>query len=40
MGGERGVFDVLVGNKVIFSKHAEGRFPNEDEIVKAIRALR
>ncbi|HET7220505.1 MAG TPA: Rdx family protein [Vicinamibacterales bacterium] len=38
--GERGVFDVLVGDKLIFSKHAEGRFPKDDEIVKAIQALR
>jgi selT/selW/selH-like putative selenoprotein len=37
--GERGVFDVLVGDKLIFSKHREGRFPSEFEIVKAIRAL-
>jgi hypothetical protein len=34
------VFDVLAGDKVIFSKHAEGRFPTDDEIVKAIQALR
>jgi selT/selW/selH-like putative selenoprotein len=38
--GERGVFDVFVGDKVIFSKHAEGRFPKEDEILASIRALR
>ena len=40
MRGERGVFDVLVDGKVIFSKHAEGRFPTDDEIVAAIQALR
>jgi selT/selW/selH-like putative selenoprotein len=37
--GERGVFDVTVDGKVIFSKHAAGRFPSESEIVDAIRAL-
>ena len=38
--GERGVFDVLVDDKVIFSKHVEGRFPSEAEILEAIQALR
>ena len=36
--GDRGVFDVSVDGKVIFSKHAEGRFPGDDEIVRALRA--
>jgi len=38
--GERGMFDVLVDDTVIFSKHAESRFPSDDEIVAAIRARR
>ena len=37
--GDRGVFDVAVDGKVIFSKHSAGRFPDEQEIVSAIRAL-
>jgi selT/selW/selH-like putative selenoprotein len=37
--GERGVFDVAVGGKVIFSKHAVGRFPEDSEVVQSIRAL-
>jgi selT/selW/selH-like putative selenoprotein len=35
--GDRGAFDVLVDDKVIFSKHATGRFPDHGEIVQAIR---
>jgi selT/selW/selH-like putative selenoprotein len=37
--GERGVFDVLVDGKLIYSKHATGRFPDDSEIVQAIRSL-
>jgi selT/selW/selH-like putative selenoprotein len=36
--GDRGVFDIAVDDKVIFSKHAAGRFPSEAEIVEAIRS--
>jgi selT/selW/selH-like putative selenoprotein len=36
--GERGVFDVFVDGRVIFSKHAAGRFPDEKEIVDTIRS--
>jgi selT/selW/selH-like putative selenoprotein len=35
--GDRGVFDVAVDGKVVFSKHSMGRFPDDDEIVHAIR---
>jgi len=40
VAGERGAFDVLVDGKVIFSKHATGRFPDHAEIVEAIRTSR
>jgi selT/selW/selH-like putative selenoprotein len=33
------VFDVLVDDKLIFSKHSAGRFPQEAEIVRAIQGL-
>jgi len=36
--GGGGIFDVVVDGEKIFSKHEEGRFPEEDEIVAAIRA--
>jgi len=39
VGGDRGVFDVLVDGKLVFSKHSAGRFPEEPEIVKAIQSL-
>jgi selT/selW/selH-like putative selenoprotein len=35
--GDRGVFDVAVDGKVIFSKHATGRFPDNDEIIGPLR---
>ncbi len=34
--GSGGVFDVVVDGKKLFSKHEEGRFPDEDEIVELI----
>lgn len=36
--GGGGVFDVLADGKVVFSKHREGRFPDEDEILRALSA--
>jgi len=37
--GSGGVFDVVVDGKRIFSKHDEGRFPDEDEVVDDIAEL-
>ena len=37
--GDNGVFDVVADGKLIFSKHAMGRFPEEGEIVEALRSL-
>jgi selT/selW/selH-like putative selenoprotein len=34
--GGTGQFDVLADDRVVFSKGAEGRFPEEDEIVKLL----
>jgi selenoprotein W-related protein len=34
--GSGGVFDVHVEGKKVFSKHDEGRFPDEDEIIDQI----
>ena len=36
--GDAGVFDVVADGKLVFSKHDEGRFPGEDEVVEALRA--
>jgi selT/selW/selH-like putative selenoprotein len=30
---------VLVDGKLVFSKHSTGRFPEEQEIVQALRSL-
>lgn len=35
--GSRGVFDVAVDGKRIFSKHEVDRFPEPDEIIRALR---
>ena len=35
--GDRGVFDVAVDGKVIFSKYSAGRFPDDQEILDVLR---
>lgn len=37
--GSNGIFDVSVDNKRIFSKHDEGRFPSEKEIIDKLRGM-
>jgi selT/selW/selH-like putative selenoprotein len=37
--GDNGIFDVVVDGKLVFSKHAEGRFPEDAEILEALRGL-
>jgi predicted Rdx family selenoprotein len=34
-----GVFDVVAGDALIFSKHREGRFPDDDEIIQGLARL-
>lgn len=38
--GRGGVFNVIVENRKIFSKHDEGRFPSENEILEQLRGLK
>jgi len=35
--GTNGIFDVVADGTLIFSKHQEGRFPEPQEIVQALR---
>ncbi len=35
--GRGGVFDVIADGRVVFSKHAVGRFPTHDEVLAALR---
>jgi selT/selW/selH-like putative selenoprotein len=35
--GTNGIFDVVADGAMIFSKHQEGRFPEHQEIVQALR---
>jgi selT/selW/selH-like putative selenoprotein len=37
--GSGGVFNVIVGNEKIYSKHDSGRFPDEREIIEKLRGL-
>jgi len=37
--GKDGVFDVVANGNLVFSKHETGRFPEEREIVEALRSL-
>jgi hypothetical protein len=34
------VFDVTADGKLVFSKHAEKRFPDDDEVLAALRSLK
>jgi selT/selW/selH-like putative selenoprotein len=35
--GRGGVFEVLAGKRLLFSKKSEGRFPEHEEILRALR---
>jgi selT/selW/selH-like putative selenoprotein len=37
VAGTTGTFDVAVDGKVLFSRHREGRFPENDEILRALK---
>jgi selenoprotein W-related protein len=37
--GSNGIFDVKLDGKMIFSKYAEDRFPDEPEVLEAMREL-
>ena len=36
--GAGGVFDVTADGTLVFSKHREGRFPDNDEVLSALAA--
>jgi len=35
--GDKGVFDVFVDGKLVFSRYKEKRFPEQDEIIKMVK---
>jgi predicted Rdx family selenoprotein len=35
--GSDGIFDVVADGRLVFSKHAAGRFPDEGEVIAALR---
>jgi selenoprotein W-related protein len=35
--GADGIFDVVADGELVFSKHDEGRFPENEEVVAALR---
>ena len=35
--GDNGVFDVVADGRLVFSKHQAGRFPEEEEVLEALR---
>ena len=37
--GSNGIFDVEADGHMVFSKYAESRFPEPDEIIAALRAM-
>ena len=36
--GSNGVYDVIIDDKTIFSKHQSNRFPENDEIISLLRS--
>ena len=38
--GGGGIFDVKIDGMLIYSKHETGRFPEDEEVLGIIRALR
>lgn len=36
--GANGVFDVACDGKLVFSKHRDGRYPEPEEIIRALAA--
>ena len=36
--GDRGIFDVVLDDELIFSKFAADRFPNDQEILASLKA--
>ena len=38
MKGDNGIFDVVVDERLVFSKDEAGRFPENDEIVGLLRS--
>jgi predicted Rdx family selenoprotein len=36
VSGKKSQFDVVAGGNLIFSKQKEGRFPEHDEIIRAL----
>ena len=35
--GRGGVFEVRTGKTLVFSKHETGRFPEDDEVLRALK---
>ncbi len=35
--GDNGVFDVVADGKLLFSKHDQGRFPENSEVIDLLR---
>ncbi len=40
MRGDNGIFDVVADGRMVFSKDAEGRFPEDGEVLESLRQLR
>jgi selT/selW/selH-like putative selenoprotein len=38
--GGGGIFDVDLDGKRVFSKHEEGDFPNEEDVIRRIESMR
>jgi len=37
--GDDGIFDVVADGRLLFSKHEQGRFPSDSEVLEALREV-
>ena len=37
LAGDNGIYDIVADGREIFSKHKEGRFPENKEIIQALK---
>ncbi|MBU0971407.1 MAG: Rdx family protein [Proteobacteria bacterium] len=37
--GSNGVYDIVADGRLVFSKHQENRFPENDEIIRSLKQI-
>ncbi|MBA3011419.1 MAG: Rdx family protein [Proteobacteria bacterium] len=39
IAGSNGVYDIMADGRLVFSKHQENRFPENDEIIRLLKQI-